>query len=254
MRLEIDSKVGDIEVLTWEEASIRVEIDSNSEKILDEATIQGGPAGEGFSVKVRVPMDRVGLNGVISRALIIGSIGADVTVRAWVPQGVDLVLKSLSANMSALGRYGPVTVDTTSGDVELGAVTSVRVKTLSGDITVESIHGDAVLGSASGDIVVSELSGGSFKGTTASGDVSLSRVDKGHIRAQSASGDVWIGVLAGRGVEFSAQSVTGEVSSEIDLGRDPGAGASAVVIRATSASGDVHLARCPDEVAFRTTA
>ncbi|HLK45820.1 MAG TPA: hypothetical protein VKT18_07510, partial [Acidimicrobiales bacterium] len=69
---------------------------------------------------------------------------------------------------------------------------------------------------------------------------------RGSLRAATVSGDVTVGIPPGRGISVDARSMSGELSSEIDLssgGGDGEPGGDLVRITAHSVSGDVEIQR-----------
>jgi DUF4097 and DUF4098 domain-containing protein YvlB len=169
---------------------------------------------------------------------------ADVT--AQVVQG-SLGIKTASGDVAADRVDGPVKVRTVSGDVQLETVNDDTSLTLvSGDVTVETANAYVDVTSVSGDVTISDAhDGASMKST--SGDVSVRRAWSGAVRAATVSGDVAVGIPPGRGVAVDARSMSGDLSSEIDLGEDAGSNGEGTVVRVTahSVSGDVEILRAP---------
>ena len=80
---------------------------------------------------------------------------------------------------------------------------------------------------------------------TASGDQRIGCASSGQVSLRSASGDIWIGIRRGSGVWVDASSMSGETTSELDVGgaatgEEEGA---LVELRAQTMSGDVYVAR-----------
>src|SRR5256885_1566725 len=66
------------------------------------------------------------------------------------------------------------------------------------------------------------------------------------VELQSASGDIKVGIRQGSNVWVDARAMSGDLSSELELGDDArGDDAPLVELRATSMSGDVRVARAP---------
>ena len=169
-----------------------------------------------------------------------------------------------SADVSAQVVDGSLSIKTASGDVDAGTVNgAVKVRTVSGDVEIQETNEDASLTLVSGDVSIATANhhvditsvsgdvtvadahdGASVKST--SGDVTVRRMWRGNLRAATVSGDVTVGIPPGRGISVDARSMSGELSSEIDLssgGGDGDASGDLVRITAHSVSGDVEIQR-----------
>jgi hypothetical protein len=195
------------------------------------------------------------------------SWGGDVEVRVKCPAGTELDLDGASTDVRADGAYGDVTVRTASGDVRLGDVSGkLEVKGASGDISIESIgtekasvvtvSGDVEIARADGQLVLRTVSGdvelGATRGavavTTTSGDVDVRALAAGELRVECVSGDVHVAVARGTKVFIDANSVSGDLTSELAMSDgDPAEGsgepAEVVPVHVKTVSGDVALVR-----------
>ena len=163
----------------------------------------------------------------------------------------SLTVKTVSGDLTASKVAGPVKVRTVSGDVDIDEVTAdVSITVVSGDVSIGSVASHADVTSISGDVTVTDArSGASVKST--SGDVTVRRAWSGSVRAATVSGDVVVGVPPGRGVSVDARLMSGDLSSEIDLGSSAASESSdgtVVKITAHSVSGDVEIQRAPATV------
>jgi DUF4097 and DUF4098 domain-containing protein YvlB len=96
---------------------------------------------------------------------------------------------------------------------------------------------------ASGDVAIDEAQG-SLKVQTASGDVEVGSVSEGEITLQTASGDIDVAVKKGSKLWIDARSMSGETSSELEVGDAPPDGEGPLVeVRATAMSGDIQVKR-----------
>lgn len=134
--------------------------------------------------------------------------GAETKFEVSVPQGVRVLARSQSGDVSIRGTRGEVEVNAFSGDVVVEDVTShLTVTTLSGGITAANIVGDLEVASTSGDVKVNNLRGNA-EVTTVSGDIDLRGLTSKEVRGKTTSGDVTFDGLvdsAGR-YEFGAHS------------------------------------------------
>ena len=79
---------------------------------------------------------------------------------------------------------------------------------------------------------------------TASGDQQVGSVMEGKVDLSSASGDIRVGIKRGSRVWVDARSMSGEVSSELEVGEDmPGDDGPLVELQVTAMSGDVQVVR-----------
>ena len=152
----------------------------------------------------------------------------EVRLTVHCPSGCDLEIRAASADLRAAGRFASADVEAASGDVEVEQVArDAKVRTASGDVSV---------GRADSSLTVQ----------TASGDQRIDCVSEGQVSLRSASGDIWIGIRRGSAVWVDAASISGDTTSELDVGGAPpaeGGEGPLVELRAQSMSGDVHVAR-----------
>lgn len=182
-----------------------------------------------------------------------------LTVKTRTGAGVEI--QTGSADVDARGQFGSMRGKTASGEVDVENAGDVqfssasgdvnvgeargacKVETASGDIAVQAIKDRAVIRSASGAVRVREAAAG-IKVQTASGDVELAAVTSGQVALQSASGDLRIGIARGSTVWVDAKSLSGETTSDLDVGGDPpDIDGPHIDLQATSMSGDIHIAR-----------
>jgi DUF4097 and DUF4098 domain-containing protein YvlB len=195
------------------------------------------------------------------------SWGGDVEVRVSCPVGTELELSGASTDFRADGRYGEVSARTASGDLRLGEVTGeLEVKTASGDVDLErveapnasvvTVSGDVEIGRVEAELGLRTISGdvrlGVIRGpvtlSTTSGDLNLRSLESGELRIQSVSGDSRIGIGRGTRVWIDASSVSGDMSSELDVGDVTSEGegeesGEVVPVHVKTVSGDVSIVR-----------
>ena len=256
VRLDVRIPAGEIDVETVDGHQTRVEleaIDGDPSIVADARVTMRRRAGGGDEVTVAVEQER--------RFLIVRTAPR---IRATIrcPHRAALAVASVSADVRARGRFGAADVKTVSGDVDVdhvegdAALKSVSgdgriadvggqatINTVSGDFHVRRIGGGAQLRTVSGDIRVDEA-GGSVTGQTVSGDVRLGAAAQGKVTLKSVSGDLEIGIRRGTKVWVDAKSMSGDTSSELEIGdAPPSADGPLVELRATAMSGDIRIAR-----------
>ncbi len=259
LTLDLQMPAGEIDVETGEGEETVVELDTSSnrddvQRAIDEARIELRPRGDGHTLVVAVQRraNRFGLS--IDRG--------EITMRIRAPHDASVDLSTASADVDLQGRFGAVKaqvasgdfrlqeangrvdVKSASGDVELGVLGGeASVATASGDLSVRLVSGDAVLRSASGDVEVDEAMS-SLTVQTASGDQRIGSVTSGRVTLQSASGDQQVGVRRGSRVHLDVRTMSGDASSELEVGDElPGGAGPTVELRATSMSGDIQVTR-----------
>jgi putative adhesin len=257
-RLRLDLPAGRIEITTWDQPVTAVSVEPMND---DQASIEAAAA-------VREDLRDVGGR----QELIVEAPGKrsflgfrrepEIRYTIQAPHGCEVVCKTASADVSALGRLGAVEITTVSGDITLGDVDgdaelktvsgdvesgriagSLECSTVSGDLDVGPVGGDATTKSVSGDVRLAK-SGGSVGAKTVSGDVLLDAVSSGEVRIQTVSGDITVGVTPGARLWMDVSTASGSTESELDPLENDGLSRE-VDLRITgkSTSGDVRLFR-----------
>jgi DUF4097 and DUF4098 domain-containing protein YvlB len=251
--LELNVRVpsGDIDIETVVGSETVVEI-SASPEIEEEARIELHPKRDGHELSVVIE----------KKSGLFRSFREDVRVRISAPPGADVEVSTASADVEARGDFGAAKVNTASGDVRLehlgggaqvnsasGDVSldqvdgALTVNTASGDVEIRRLQGEGKVRAASGDISIDEADS-SLKVQTASGDVEVESVREGEVTLQTASGDIEVGIKEGSKLWIDAKSMSGETSSELELGDAPTDGEGPLVeVRATAMSGDIKVKR-----------
>jgi hypothetical protein len=260
---------GDIEIDTAPGDTTRVELDAltdSARELLKDTRIELRDRGaEGHEVVVEVPSSRSGFFISFGR-------GPDFRLRISCPPGADIDAQTKSADVHAHGEYGTVLVKTASGDVDLGEIKGdTRVKTASGDVHVDEVHGTTSIQTASGDLAMQRAHGDvtgqlvsgdiwirdalkSVSLNTVSGDVRVDAAMEGVIQVNAISGDITVGVRRGSSVFVDCNTISGSMSSELELSDSPseaGEPGPAIEVRAKTVSGDVSLVRASAPASLR---
>ena len=259
VRLDLSVPAGEIDVRTEDGAETTVDLEPLRENDASREAVEAARihvrdrAGQGHELVVGVPG---------SRGLGIFSRGAEVRLVIRCPVGAHLRAEGGSADIHAAGRYAEADVRTGSGDIEIGGVDGdARVKCGSGDVSLERVEGEASIQGASGDVEIDRIGGrGTVRSAsgdvvvrdaasaltvqTASGDVRVEAISAGAVSLQSASGDVYVGVRKGRTLWVDAKSMSGDTTSDLEVGDEPEEQDGPLVeLRVATMSGDVHVAR-----------
>jgi DUF4097 and DUF4098 domain-containing protein YvlB len=170
----------------------------------------------------------------------------DLKVRVRVPHGSAALVETAAADIDMRGRLGEVRTKSAAGDLTIeGEVErDATLKTVSGDVRLGRIGGDLRAQSVSGDILAGFVDG-SVEAKSVSGDVRVESVREGRVNVTSVSGDIKIGVASGTNLDVDAGSVSGELSSEVPLGSEPGGvpDGPLLVVRGKTVSGDFTVFR-----------
>jgi hypothetical protein len=240
LELEVGIPSGDIEVETAEGEESNITVDGD-DRLLEEVEIRHdgdrlvvafrGKAKFGFSLS---PLSLV--------------FGSELRVRARVPHGAGVKVKTASADTRLDGHFGQVGVNSVSGDLRMrGEIAgNASIKTVSGDADLDRVDGDMSAQTVSGDLRIGPVAG-SADTKTVSGDIRFQSITAGDVRFTSVSGDVEIGIAHGSAVDVDAGSTSGDLSSEVPLASEPlpgeGDPAPTVVLRGRTVSGDVKVFR-----------
>ncbi len=242
---------GRIELEAVEGSDTVVELEATPE-IEEEARIEIRPKGGGHEVSV--VLDK--------RFGFFRGFRGDIRVRVFAPPGADVDVSTASADVEGRGAYGALEVNSASGNVEVERVGGdAGVNSASGDVNLSRVEGELAVNTASGDVEIGYLGGNgkvrsasgdvsieeaatSLKIQTASGDLEVGGVTQGEVTLQTASGDIEVGVKKGSKLWIDARSMSGETSSELEVGELPPEGEGPTVeVRATAMSGDIRVKR-----------
>jgi DUF4097 and DUF4098 domain-containing protein YvlB len=119
-----------------------------------------------------------------------------------------------------------------------------ELRSASGDVSIRRCGGLVTANVVSGDLSISEAAAG-LALTTVSGDAHVQAAGGGRMRVQAVSGDVHLGIKPGERLYIDATSVSGTMSSELDVHDAPAADATEEVreLRIRTVSGDVRIVR-----------
>ena len=256
LRVEIPS--GALTVETWTEPLVEVVVAPGRS---DDRSIRAAAETE-VTCAERVGRQEVVVSVPKREGRLPMGFGRSPRLRVSIrcPEGADLELTTHGADLEARGTLGAVSARSASGDAALEDVGSLVLATASGDLTAGVVSRALNVKSASGDVAVRSV-GDTGSVNTVSGDVRLGRLAgpakiqtvSGDVEVEEAaasvvvgsvSGDVEVAAAPGLVLKIDAQSVSGSLSSELDVGEEPAAGDETVVdLRVRTVSGDVRVAR-----------
>jgi DUF4097 and DUF4098 domain-containing protein YvlB len=181
-------------------------------------------------------------------------------LRLAVPDELEFVIKTGSADISISADIGRSKIVSGSGDIAVGNGVDLDCSTGSGNISVARVDGRAArLSSGSGDVSVSEAycpviaksgSGdvvvqmlrGDLQANSGSGDIGISATN-GSVDLRSASGSVTVGVADNLPAWIDLNSVSGDIRIGLESTAQPEPGEPYITVRARTASGDIGIYR-----------
>ncbi|MFT7839070.1 DUF4097 family beta strand repeat-containing protein [Saccharothrix sp. BKS2] len=153
--------------------------------------------------------------GASAKNQLFGSSGAvEVTVK--LPAGSRVEAKAASAEFRGVGRLGDVAFEGAHGSVKLDEAASLRLTTLSGDVSVGRLTGPAEISTGKGDILITEAV-------------------RGTLVLRTRDGDVSVGAAAGVSASLDAGTTLGRIHNAL---RNTG-GVAELNIHATTDHGDI---------------
>ena len=185
-KVSLKNVSGDIEVESWDKAEVKIE----AKKISRASTLE--KAKENVA-KVKIEVMEEGNTLRIETKYpepSIRSLNVSIDYHLLVPDKVAVKIKSVSGDVTLQQIGGTVEVDVVSGDIEvMKADKGVDCKSVSGDLELRSINGDAFLKTVSGDITLEKMNG-SIEAESVSGDIELidvsgAKVVKGNVLSGS---------------------------------------------------------------------
>ena len=239
VELDVHIPIGGIEVETidGDESSVTV---TGSEKLLDQMRVELEGRRLIVTLKGKKPFGITISIGDFN----FGSGGLHVTAR--VPHSSSAQITTATADTKLRGRYASLMTKSASGDlvVDGDVEGDATIKTVSGDVRMSHIGGELRATTVSGDVSASAVDG-SIELKSVSGDVRFDSVREGTVTVQSISGDIEVGVAPGTNLDVDAGSVSGDLTSEVPLGSNPGSAGDGptLVVRGKTVSGDFRVFR-----------
>jgi hypothetical protein len=238
--LELQIPAGDIHVETIDGDESFVSVEGN-EKLVEQTRVELDGRTLVVEFRGKKPFGITISIGDFS----FGNGGLHVKVK--VPHASGVRLTTAAADMKLRGRYKALEAKSASGDLQLDGEVEhdATVKTVSGDVRVDRVAGELRVNSVSGDVNVGFV-GGSIQSRSVSGDVRFDSVREGTVTVQTVSGDIEVGVAPGTNLDVDAGSVSGDLTSEVPLGNEPGdddGDGPTLVVRGKTVSGDFKVFR-----------
>jgi DUF4097 and DUF4098 domain-containing protein YvlB len=201
--VDIENVSGDIVITGGGGTDVRIDAtkrvrnprDGQARALLQELQIDIAERARRIEIRTRHPRVRTTMSEV------------DYTLA--VPNGVDVVVKTISGDVRVSNVRGELHAEAISGDVALISVGQVRaVKTVAGNIDIADTEGDVTASSINGDLILRDSKGRNLALDTVSGDLRLTQMNFERATLSSVNGDIdFVGRLAKSGrYEFSTHS------------------------------------------------
>jgi Putative adhesin len=249
--LEIVVPAGDVAVETIDGDESFVVVDGDP-KLVEQTTVE--LRGD------KLVVDFHGKRSLLGITIAVGDFsigGGRLHVQARVPHDVRARLATASADMNLRGRFAALETKTASGDLAVDGeiVGDAVVKTVSGDVRLDQVGGELRVQSVSGDLRARSVEG-SLVAKSVSGDLRIESIRAGHAELTSISGDIEVGIATGSNVDVDANTVSGDLRSDVPLASVPGEGdgGPTVVVRGKTVSGDFKVLRAATPEASPATA
>jgi DUF4097 and DUF4098 domain-containing protein YvlB len=238
-KLYLNNVSGQIEIMTWREAQVKIEAikiskASSLAKAKENAaqvTIEVTKDADLVRVETKYPKRSGGFWGG-------DSINVSVDYKVWVPDQAAVEIGSVSGDVMVAPIGGQAKIGCVSGNVDLKGAAGADVDLVSGELTLENIAGDAYLKTVSGDIQATGVKG-SVEAEAVSGDIDLRDVSEaqtvnaknvsgnitytGKIKAggryelKAHSGDVRMTIPADSAFDFEADTFSGDIDSDFEI-------------------------------------
>lgn len=245
--VKIATKSGDVGVRAVEGNQLEVTLRASSSKfdhLLDLAVVQFDATNNQLEIESQPGIFSGSLRGVRGSARSWFDFGgSDLDVFVVLPRDSSVKVKTISGDTSLEGALGDVEVASASGDVSaLDSCQSLEVKTASGDVTTGNVLDMLKCHSASGDVRCRSAATKTDI-ASASGDVDLSVERPGDVVVKAVSGDVHVTVARGLVVDVNGNTVSGDLGTNIDLDAagDAASGDDVLFIKVNTVSGDIRI-------------
>ena len=221
--VEIVNVAGSIEVTGWDQPLVDVSgtIGDKVERV-DVAGGTGTGSGNHTTVRVVLPSGTSWMGDSSAHlkikvphgsALDVSLVSADLRVSAL---DGSQKLQTVSGDISGTAS-GKLQIDTVSGDVRMTTHDdhALRIKTISGDMTVSGADGDVQVNTVSGDaeLVFGSLSSAHIESVSGDVQVSSTLAPTGQFDASSISGDLRVKFAAQPDADIDVQSFSGSISN-----------------------------------------
>ena len=207
-RVVLSNVSGTVDVKVGAAAEVKIEADK-----ISQASSADKAKANADLVTIEVTKDGNGLK-IESKYPSGGNRNLNVTInyRIWVPDKAAVKVRNVSGAVSVEGMGGPFEADVTSGNVgvtKMGG--AVDVRTVSGKVSVEDVTSDVDLKTVSGTITAGRIKG-SVDAETTSGRVELRDIAGAKtVRAKVLSGNITYDGELAPGARITLEALSGSL-------------------------------------------
>lgn len=267
---KIEVSIGHVQLIASDRADTVVEVrptDASDESNVEAAqatrvdyadgvlTVRGPKRMFEFSKKSR-SVDVVVELPEASRAHVVISVG---DCRSTGVLGETQVKNSVGH--ISLDRTGPLQVDTSGGDVTVGAAGGdteiatgtgqVRIGPIGGNAVIKNSNGNSEIGAVTGDLRVRASNGNidveraesGVEAKSANGNIRVGALVRGQVTLKTSFGGIEFGVAEGTAAWLDIKSAFGRVHNELNVSPGPETSDNKVQITAHTSHGDIAIRR-----------
>lgn len=213
-RVSLKNISGTIAIKTWAEAKVKIE----ALKVSEASSLEKAKAN---ADKVQIVVEKTGNILRIEtkypdRENSRDSLSVRVDYNVWLPEKASLKVNSVSGNVTAEGLGGALDADLVSGNATLSKLTGgVDCRLVSGTLNASDIASDVNLRTISGGILAERIKG-SVEAETTSGAIRLRDISGARsVRAKVLSGNItYDGDLAKDG-KYDLEALSGRIEMTV---------------------------------------
>lgn len=230
-------------------------INSSAEPDKVRCTIDGWDADDPSALQVEQLRDRLVIGPARDRGQnpssdVLLELPAGLDVRISTQSGdavinVDLGAAKINTGSGDIGVGKAVTLSAKSGSGDIGVgqvLEAAEVSTGSGDIAFREANGPVTAKSGSGDLQLERLRMATLSASTGSGDITVPSTS-GSVDLRTASGSIEVGIADNLPAWLDLNTVTGDISIDLDTSQQPEEGDPYVTVRCRTASGEIAITR-----------
>jgi len=196
----------------------------------------------GSSIDLYSGMGTLSADGEFGSAALVTGMG-DVRVGTTA----DIRIKSGSGDVTIDGATGSVDVNTASGTISVGESTgSGRIKNGNGETTVGAVAGALEIRSSNGNIAVDHVTG-DLTARSANGSIRVTEATSGSVNGTTTIGAIRVGVMPGTAAWLDLGSKRGQVRNLLAASDTPSSTDDTLRVTARSDFGDIVLHRSTED-------